>query len=137
MQRLEHLLTAIENDLGGNEAAKACSVLVKYIASRKHNADLILSFGNIAEILSARSDSEVLYTTIAILSNERVGVLKPEIHLLTDEGVEPIPADLLEAYFEKGELADPNTGELLENPDSHIVPLFHASPDWLNEDVPA
>jgi hypothetical protein len=90
---------------------------------------------SVAELIEEPQSSTIVLTVINLLCNEEVGVLKPELRMMWRGRLLSVPDPILEQYFEVGELPDPDRGELLPEPAQHLVPMFRASPSWLQQEV--
>ena len=135
MIRADYVTDQLKKDLGDIPVAKACLDVVKYIVSTSGDIKLSLTYAHLADIMSVPRDSGMISVVANLLSAHQFNVLSPELFYLSNSGPVPLDDEALEYLRTTGQLADPDTGELVEDPQSHLVPLFRADPAWLKAEA--
>ena len=133
MQRFKHVADLLKKRMIAHREMDACLRVIDYIVSGEQ--ELSLSYSTVAELIREPQSSAVVMNVINLLTNDDVGVLKPELRILWNGRLEALTPQDVDDYLSSGKLADPESGKLLADPDQHVVPVFRASPKWLRQEV--
>jgi hypothetical protein len=118
------------------DVVELCSKILDFMASTPPERLRMLTFRSFANATHrAKIDTDLL-TAIQILSSSRLAVLDVKALYVGDDVDEAglLLSDEEFAHAQKtGELAHPETGELVEDAGAHILPFFVPSASFLEE----
>lgn len=135
MKRYEAIENAIAKRWGKDPAVQICCAILDYVVSKPQETSVMLTYGDFGKLTGSTYDQEELQRAIAILVS-RFRALDMRL-VFFDEDDEPHYLDEEEQsdFIETGELAHPDSGDLVPDAKERIFPYYLAAPQALLEEV--
>lgn len=135
MKRFEAIERSILSRWGNMPAVNICRAILEHAASKPTVDRLMLTYGDLYKLIGLRYDAEELQQAITILVN-RFNALEMRMLFVDDHQKEFYLEDEEQSDFlETGELAHPESGQTVINPEDHVFPYYVAFPPDLLEEV--